>query len=146
MEYIKRRTTRKTGNYVRFFVFAALLAAFFVSCEKQDTEAEDPRDVIVGTWSCSESYGTNQQSYQVIISKSASDSTRILVSNFNLLGKDIDVYAKLTGLNLNIPSQSVDGFQISGSGTVASSHEKINLTYTVNTGSEIEHWTAVYIK
>lgn len=145
MEYIKRRTTRKTGNYVRFFVFAALLAAFFVSCEKLDN-GDDPRDIIVGTWSCSESYSTHQQSYQVFISKSASDSTRILISNFNLLGNDVDVYAKLSGLNLNIPSQSVDGFQISGSGTVASNHEKINLSYSVNTGSEIEQWTAVYSK
>ena len=143
---IKPHTTGKTGNFVRYFLFLAVLALLVISCEKLDTESNDIRDNLVGTWSCSESYNSQPQNYQVIISKSTTDTTKIIISNFNLLGNDIDVFAKVNGLNLNIPNQTVDGYQISGSGSMASNHEKINLTYSVNTGSEIEHWTAVYSK
>ena len=142
----KLYTIRKTGNYVRYFLFSALLAVSVVSCTKDDIATDDSRDNLVGVWHCNETFNSTPQSYQVTIAKSASDTTKILISNFNLLGNDIDVYAKVNGLNLSIPSQTVDGYQISGSGKVTSNYETINWTYSVNTGSETEHWTAIYSK
>ena len=149
MIYNKVHTTRKTGNNVRYFVLSVLLAVLVLSCEKLDSASDDERDNLVGVWYCNET-GTSGTSgsfnYQVTIAKSGSDTTKILISNLNQLGSDVDVYAKLNGLSLSIPSQTAGGFQVYGSGTVSSNYKTINWTYTVNTGSELEHWTAVYSK
>jgi hypothetical protein len=142
MEYIKRRTTRKTGNYVRFFVFAALLTVFFVSCEKLDN-GNDQRDFLVGEWNCKEnSQQFGEQSFVAKISKSLTDTTQILVDNFYGVGYTVKV--KVNDLNLTIPSQTVNSSQIAGYGTISSNYKTINWTYTVTDGGQTDHVTATY--
>jgi hypothetical protein len=62
------------------------------------------------------------------------------------MGAGNKVTAKLSGLTLSIPNQTVDGFAITGSGTISSNYKTINWTYTVNDGAEVDHATAVYSK
>jgi hypothetical protein len=143
----KVRTTRKTGNYVRYFLATLILAAFVASCQKIDTGSDDPRDNLLGTWNCketSQSFGVTN--FTIEISKSTTDTTKILIDNFYQLGNSFSVYAKINGMNLTIPSQSVDGNQISGSGTISSNYNTINWTYNVLTGTTTDHVTAVYTK
>lgn len=142
----KVRTIEKTGNYVRYFLITVLLAVVVVSCDKLDSANDDPRDNVVGVWYCSETGGSSDYNFQVTIAKSASDTTRILISNFGLLGNDVDVYAKMNGLSLTIPSQTAGGSQVSGSGTIASNYKTINWTYTISAGGTTEHLTATYSK
>jgi hypothetical protein len=143
----KVRTTRKTGNYVRYFAITILLAAFVASCQKLDSGSDDVRDNLLGSWSCketSQSFGITN--FVVDISKSTTDTTKIFIDNFYQLGTGTDVYAKINGFSLTIPSQTVDGHQFSGTGTISSNYKTINLTYAVVTGSETDHATAVYTK
>jgi hypothetical protein len=146
MKLNKVCTIRKTGNYVRFFLLSVLLAVVVVSCDKLGSESDDPRDNLVGVWYCNESGTGGNSNFQVVISKSATDSTRILIGNFSLLGNDVDVYAKLNGLSITVPSQTAGGSQVSGSGTVSSNYKSINWTYTVSAGGTTEHYTAAYSK
>lgn len=145
MIYNKVRTTRKTGNYVRYFLISVLLAALVISCQKNDTGNDDPRDILVGVWYCNETGNSGTSNYQVSIAKSSIDTTRILISNFYLLGSDVDVYAKVNGLNLTVPFQTASGYKISGSGTISSNYKTIHWTFTA-IGTETDHVTAVYSK
>ena len=147
MIHSKHRTTRKTGNYVRYFLYAIALVAIIASCQKIDTGSDDVRDNLLGTWSCKE----NSQvfvvtNYTVEISKSTTDTTRIIMDDFYNLGNNLSVYAKMNGFTLTIPNQTVDGNQISGSGTISANYDKINWTYNVVTGTTTDHVTAVYMK
>ena len=147
MIYSKVHTTRKTGNYVRYFLKIVLLAVIVASCQKLDTATDDERDNITGAWSCSEnSQQFGPQSFNVEVSKSPTDSTRILIDNFYGLGAGYSVYSKMVNLNLTIPSQTVNGNQITGSGTISSNYKTINWTYTVIGGGTTDHVTAVYTK
>jgi hypothetical protein len=143
----KRYTTSKTGNYVRYFLFLAVLAAMVISCDKLNMATDDPRDNLVGVWSCSENsqiFGV--QSYDAGVSKFPTDTTKILIDNFYGLGSEYSVYAKMNNLNLTIPSQTVNGYQVSGSGTISSNYKTIDWTYTVTGAGQTDHVTAVYSK
>lgn len=143
----KLHTTQKTGNYVRYFLFSAVLAAALLSCDKLDTTSGDPRDNLVGFWSCNEnSQIFGSQSFNVGISKSSTDTTEILMDNFYGLGSEYTAYAKMNGLNLILPSQTVNGYQISGSGTISSNYKTINWAYTVTGAGQTDHVTAIYSK
>lgn len=143
----KAHTTKKTGNFVRFFLFCLILTTVVFSCQKLDDATDDERDNLVGSWTCNESgqeYG--QQNFLVTISKSTTDTTKILIDNFYGLGTGNKVSLKMNSLNLTIPGQTVDGNQISGSGSVSSNYNTINLSYTVVGGGTTDHVTAVFTK
>lgn len=140
----KARTTKKTGNSVRILLLSMLLTSIVFSCQKLDDATDDERDNLVGSWTCSENgqeYG--HQNFSVSISKSTADTTKIIIDNFYGQGAGFKVNAKINNLNLTIPSQSVDGYQISGSGSIASNYKTLNLTYTVVGGGSTDHVTAV---
>src|SRR3990167_2750000 len=99
-----------TKQKLPYLLVASLL--FFASCLKDETTTLD------GTWSCSESsqiYGST--SYEVNIETDASDANKISLENFYNLGYQNKVTASLSGDNISISSQTIDGYKISGSGT-----------------------------
>lgn len=106
----KLHTIRKIGNYVRNGAFLVLFVLVLISCEKLSDNPADPRDNIVDTWKCvetSQAFG-GQTTYSVDVSKDSKDSTKVWLDNFyNLNG--FKVYAKISGLNLTIPVQTIDG-------------------------------------
>jgi hypothetical protein len=147
MKMCKVHTIKKTGNYVRLFALLITGILIIQSCEDTNDKTNDPRDNITDTWQCKETSEVfKQTTYTVDITKSSSDSTKILIDNFYQIGPGSKVSAKLNGSGLSIASQTLDGFTISGSGTISSNYKTINLTYTVNDGAGIDHVTAVYTK
>jgi hypothetical protein len=139
MHIFKVRTKRKTRNYVSYFIFLILL--IINSCEPLDN-SDDVRDNFVGTWSASE----ESNNYEVKITKSSSDTSKIFIDNFNNMGDGTSVYAKVNGRNITIPSQDMDGSTVWGNGSITSNYKTITLTYSVKTGSETVNITAKYIK
>jgi hypothetical protein len=92
-------------------------------------------------------YKTLTSKYTVQIIKD-NDSSKVLIDNFYNLG-----YGKQAEANINndysilIPSQEVDGFLISGSGTIDHGLKQINLSYiTDDQGGLIDTVTAVYTR
>jgi hypothetical protein len=143
MSQIKVRTTGKRRNYVRYFLATLVFTTFIVACQKENTGPES----ILGQWSCKETSEVfDVTNYTVDISRSSTDSTKIFIENFYQLGSSYSVQAKINGLSITIPTQTVDGNQISGSGTISSAYDKINWSYNVVSGSTTDHVTAVYSK
>ena len=104
----------------------------------------DDRNDFTGSWTCEEnSSQLGTSSYSVTISKSASDSTAILIANFYNLGSSNKATAIVNGNTFVINPQLVDNLNVAGSGTLSGT--QINLSYTVSAGGT-DNVTAVYSK
>lgn len=102
-----------------------------------------------GEWTCdenSEIYKSTSSVYSVTISPDPDDDNGVIIDNF--YGVNAAVYASVSGMNLIISNQTAEGgYEISGSGIIASNYEEINWTYNVDDGSGvIDHVTALYTK
>lgn len=104
---------------------------------------------IEGEWSCdetSEIFKSTSSVYSVSLSADPDKENGVIIDNF--YGVNIAVKATVTGMTLIIGNQTTeDDYEVSGSGTISSNYEEINLNYNVDDGSgEIDHVTAVYTK
>lgn len=121
------------------FAFAVALS----SCTTESLNFDD-RDDFTGNWICQEnSSQLGTSSYNVSISKSLSDSTAVLISNFYNLGSSNSAKAIVDGNTITINPQLVDNLNVAGSGTLTGT--QINLSYTVSAGGT-DNVTAVYSK
>lgn len=104
---------------------------FLSSCAKEEAPApssSDPRAAFNGHWFISEQSSANGSgSYYVDITDS-SNTSYILFSY--LYGYHTKVRATVSGTALTIPSQVVEGNNVSGSGTLTNANQ-INMKYLV---------------
>jgi hypothetical protein len=123
---------------------AVIIAISLVSCEDGTIDGPtDARDNFTGSWSCVENAGQpSETSFPVTITKDVNNSERILIGNFNNLGGSVKPYGIVNGTALSIPSQSVSGYTVSGTGTYSASSGNVSLNYTVNDGISSENYTA----
>ena len=95
----------------------------------------DNFDTIDGVWQVNEdSKDFGYQSYEVMISYSANDSSKIEIKNFYNLGTGIKVIANIIFWDVSI-QHSAGGFSFNGSGVISGDMRQIDLTYTANDGS-----------
>ncbi len=129
--------------------FAVCGTLFLASCAKEeepdptDPTSSDPRAKFNGTWAVSENsqqFGTS--TYNVTVTDS-SNTTHILIGY--LYGFNKKTYATVSGNSISIPTQLIQGTNVSGGGTLANSTQ-LNLTYYVNSGSTVDTVTAVLTK
>ncbi len=119
-------------------IIAMGLIGLFVACEADTPYPDNPALELSGTWQCREtSEKLPPSSYTVSIASSSSSGEEIEVSNFYQLGQARKVRILIQGYYLSIPVQTVDGFTISGTGSVNGRFDQISLTYTVDDQSEI---------
>jgi hypothetical protein len=104
---------------------------FLSSCAKEETpgpSSSDPRAAFNGHWFISEqSSASGSGSYYVDITDS-SNASFILFAY--LYGYQTKVRATVSGTVLTIPSQVVEGNNVSGSGTLTNANQ-INMNYLV---------------
>jgi len=139
-------------KYLLISYILFLLAIVLYSCQPDNVtpNSDDTRDKIVDTWNCSEnSTEFGQQAYQVDIAIDPNYSDRVILDNFFGLGTGKDVYAKMSGYQLTIPSQIVtvsqyDKWTFAGSGTISSNYKTISLNYTADNSNGAKPVTATY--
>ncbi len=116
---------------------ASLLIGLY-SCELLDDESNlTIAERLEGRWSVEEDnpFKSAEEIYPVYIDISPIDSNTILIDNFLKLDEGAAI-ATINGMTLNLPNQSLPGgFDIYGSGTIASNYKKITWLYFVDDGS-----------
>jgi hypothetical protein len=145
-----KRYQPTTGR--KLFLLAFIVPLLFTySCETIDTLTGSAATVakLEGEWTCdeqSEIFKATSEVYTVTLSADADNTSGVIIDNF--YGLNASANANVIGMSLIIPNQNVEGgFSVSGSGTISSNFEKINLSYTVDDGSgTVDHCTAVYTK
>ena len=116
-----------------------------------DDPAGDDREILIDSWRCSESdtyLKSAMAVYWVHIYEHPDDTTRILIYNFFDLDEDIAAEAVVSGKNINLPEQILEGgFTFNGTGRVSREADRIDWTYYLDDGSgeEVEI-TAVYTR
>lgn len=135
---------------VFFFVASTVLfgTLFLASCAKEEEPETDPnadpRAKFNGNWSITENskdYGAS--TYNVTISDS-SNTSHILFSY--LYGFNKKVYATVSGKSFEIPSQGIQGNNVSGEGVLVNTNQ-INMTYFVqSTTTHFDTITATLTK
>ncbi len=134
-------------------LFAAISLSM-VSCQPDDTSPDTPneslRNKIIDYWSVDESsqiYKSMQSKYTAQILKD-NDSSKVLIDNFYNLGYGKQAQAIINeNYSVTIPSQEVDGFLVSGSGTIDHGLKRIDFSYiTDDQGGIIDTVTAVYTR
>jgi len=123
-----------------FLLLAISLSAGLYSCELLDDQTDlSVAERLEGSWKVENEtnpYKSTEDSYPVYIDISPVDSNTILISNFFQLGSDINAIAKISGMTLTLPNQTIgDGFRIYGSGTITDNYKKITWLYYADEGS-----------
>lgn len=121
------------------------------SCELPEDEVfTSDAERLEGAWQVDETssvFKSTLDFYQVYIYPDENNESQIYIENFYMIGRDYSVLARLNGNSILIPSQVVDGFSISGSGTISSDFETIVMSYAVDDGSgTVDDATAEYTK
>jgi len=124
-------------------VFALFL---FNSCELDDGLTSDS---IEGNWLVRETHSEyGETAYDVDIEIDVVDSTKIRIYNFLGLDKslstDLHAVARLNGLSITIPTQKILDHEVSGSGTISSDYQSINMSYSDKDGVGDGSASAVY--
>jgi len=141
---------KKLKVYIIFILSGFILLS---SCEDFlpfDLTGDD-RAIIIDSWKCDESdtyLKSSMAVYWVHIEEHPGDSAKILIYNFFDLDENIAAEATVSGKNLSLPEQTLEGgFTFTGTGKVSREADKIDWTYSLDDGSGIEvEITAVYTR
>lgn len=135
---------------IQLFLATVLFGGLILtSCNQQDDPTvtptnTDPREKFHGNWAVSENskdYGTS--TYNCTITDS-SQASYIFIAY--LYGFNKKAYSTVSGNNLTIPTQIIQGNSLSGNGVLSNANQ-INLTYYVQTtGTHYDTITAVLTK
>lgn len=124
-------------------IIALFAGILFQSCEDDQSSLADPRDAIAKSWRVSDD-GSPNVYYDVVITKDASDITKIWLKGFHNYG-DAKIYATLAGNIITIPQQeaSTNEYSVEGEGTIFSA-EKLVFEYTLDEGDGPVNYTAEF--
>ena len=135
---------------IRYILIIIPLISIFFSCNPDDndnTPTADDRDKFVGSWVCAEnSHMNGPSSFTVPISLNANNSSQVFLANFYQLGSGQKVYGVVAGTNVTVPTQTVSGVSVRGSGNITNNDTKINWNYYVDDGADIDTCSAVFSK
>ncbi len=132
-------------------LLAGVLLMLTNSCELGDDLLGNATiSKIEGDWNCAEVSKyfkkSTSENYVVTISPDADNDNGILIDGFYHLG-DIGVKAEVSGNNITIPSQTMEGGYVILSGQGLISGNKITWEYKINIGGNtIDDVTAVYTR
>ncbi len=129
---------------IQFAAASVLLGTVILSsCSKTDDPATSPstaapRDRFHGSWFNSEnSVDNGTASYPVTVADS-SNSSYIMFAY--IYGFNRKAYATYSGNSFTFPAQTIQGLQLTGSGTLTNTN-RIDMTYLVKSSST--HWDTV---
>ncbi len=113
----------------RTLLFASLI--FLASCEiylfEGPNDGWDDRDQFVGSYKVEEYSNTTDRlfTYRIRIEKSCCNSDEVRITNF--YGADLEVFGLVNANKITIPLQSVDGYEVEGTGRIANG--KLTITF-----------------
>ena len=104
------------------------------------------RTKIVATYKVDETCSTTgHASYNVTISKSSTDVTKVLISPFGGY-PSLTATVSVDGTALTVASQTLAGYTYSGSGTINNSGATLTMTYTISDGTSSESCPGTWTK
>ena len=113
---------KKFIYYLNLSLILFAVMATLTGCD--DDEDSIDRSQFVGTYSVAENCDGQTDAYTMTVSTSSSDDNGILIDNLFDVGGEIT--ATVSGSNITIPQQTVDGVAYNGSGSISGNVLTIN--------------------
>lgn len=141
----------KKINYLAFIIFT-VLAISLTACENDEMEPDpnyDGRTDIAIKWKAeafevTDAGQTPAGSYEVTIKKSETNENEVILTNFHNWGQTTEAVANLTSNTLTFNTQTISGYNLTGSGTVSDNKQKIDFDYTLDDGFEQLHYIVTF--
>lgn len=134
--------TFRSKSFRKYLLALSPVALFAVACVPDEAGPTDDRDKFVDVWHCVEqSSQIGQTPYDIHINLSSTNTSQVLLENFYNVGFSFKAVATVSGSNLTLASQTYNGSQLQGSGSM-NGNNSINMSYTVNDGSAIDTCTS----
>ncbi|MBN2613457.1 MAG: hypothetical protein JXB00_18020 [Bacteroidales bacterium] len=125
---MKKQILLKTYVLILFSLTGYILSG----CEKEDDAPA--RDQFLGVFTVVESCGSGNDTYEIIIMESGTNANAIIINN--LYDWEESASASISGNNVTIPSQLLDGITFSGSGSISGNTLTINLSVSTGDASD----------
>jgi hypothetical protein len=100
----------------------------------------------VASYNGSDVCSSGPYTYTATIAASSTIANGLVINNFGGFGSSFTATATVDGSNVTIPSQTVSGLTISGSGTLNSDATNLQLTYTAFDGTDTDNCTSTWTK
>ena len=111
-----------------------------------ESDPDNAREDFLGDWTCNEYEGDfAPQTYNVEILASGTGKSVLIVGLYNQ-GSNFVLSGYVDGRTLFINTQTVDGFNIGGSGNMANSFDRIELSFTADDGSGSDNVKATLLR
>lgn len=134
---------------IKLLIGLALISVLISSCEDPLNTSSDSEiaQQLEGQWKCDETstyykssgFKGTDRIYYVNIFQSGIDSTIVQIENFYELGTNVVARAEVSGNNIILKNETLDGgFSVRGSGTISSNLRTITWIYYVDDGSGVE--------
>ena len=124
------------------FSFFALLIS---SCQL-DQATNVSRADFYGSWTCDEYEGDFAPQTYIVQVEAFGNNNQIHIYGFYNVGNGQPVLAEVQSNSIFIYNQMVDGIEFSGSGRMLESLDQVDLTFTANDGSGIDHVRATWYR
>ncbi len=117
---------------IKFYLglFLSVFVLMSATCQDDPDDVTDKRDNIVGSWHANIDDGAVNEDYVVEISKDEADATKIKMTNF--FNKGGVTVATITGYNLTVAEQSIEGYTVFADGTISESYQEITWNITID--------------
>jgi hypothetical protein len=100
----------------------------------------------VGNYSAIDVCSSGTYTYSPTIAASSAVVNGLILTNFGGFGTNLTATATVDGSTITVPSQSLGGINISGSGTLNAAQNQIQFTYTANDGTNSDNCTSTWDK
>lgn len=115
-------------------------------------EFEPGSSDLTGSWTCTETSiifkndaGTSV--YPVYIAQDMLDVNKYYIDNFYKLGSGVQVYIQVSGFSVNLPRQTVNGWEFEGSGSLSGDYNLIEIDYSADDGGgDVDQVEASYAR
>ncbi len=98
----------------------------------------------VGAYSAIDVCSSGTYQYNSTIAASSTTINGLIITNFGGFGSTLTAIATVDGSNVTVPSQSLGGVNVSGSGVLNSAATQIQFTYTANDGVNSDNCTSTW--
>jgi len=115
-------------HLIRISIMAFVMFLFTFAACQDDEDTQIVREDLFLKWNCVAYEGDSESNYDVTIKKSESASNEVIITNFNNWG-NFEAVAILTGNVLTFKDQAINGYKLSGEGTISDNLQQIKWVY-----------------
>ena len=125
-----------------------VFALFLISCDKEPAPPQTEKEIIEEIsreWSCVEDEEGFPLNFNATITNDPSDEAKFFIANFHKLGYSDKVSAVVkTDLSIEIPKQTINNQEFTGSGDISNDFTRISWDYTVENADGTVRITGTY--